>query len=560
MVAAVAGCGVPEPAPTLIDASLPEPVYVGDPVTIAAEVDNDGGAGRAVLSLTVDGKTVARKRVELGRAERATVEFRHTFDDPGEYEIGIDGERVGTIAVQRAIVVESVEIPDAVILEAPARVRITFRNRASTTQSATRRVKLGDRTAERVAEVEGGSTLAVRSTLYPQRPGEYPVSVDGEQVGTVRVAPAWPQFGVGSGNAGAAPWTAGPGGDGAPSPAWSRGRADGLGSSPAVADGVVYVGGGNPYGADDSGTLLALGADDGSPRWQTETPGPVYGAPAVVGDLVVVGTTDGTLREVDDPATLPGSALGLSADDGEILWSADIGAPVLGAPAVHRGTAYLTTADGGVHAFDPETGKRRWSRSLAASAVASPAVGDGAVYVGTLDGRLLALEPTDGATTWTYEVDGQVRYAPTLAGEVIYAVVTRYGVSGGSSLHAIGVDGSRRWHRDYDVSFASSVTAGSAGLAASVGINTWGLDPADGRIRWRGLSGDAGSSGGAPAIADGVVYAGVGRTNGGLLRAYDAASGERLWTLDGRFAGVAPAVLDGTLYATRGFGEVVALR
>ena len=65
----------------------------GESVTVEAKVRNDGAAaGEADVPLTIDGEVVATESVRLEPGEAATVEFAHSFDHPGEFEVAIEGE------------------------------------------------------------------------------------------------------------------------------------------------------------------------------------------------------------------------------------------------------------------------------------------------------------------------------------------------------------------------------------------------------------------------------------------------------------------------------------
>ena len=63
-------------------------------------------------------------------------------------------------------------------------------------------------------------------------------------------------------------------------------------SSPAVVDGVVYVGSYDSY-------VYALDADSGQLRWRYETGYRVYSSPAVVDGVVYVGSGDDYLYALD---------------------------------------------------------------------------------------------------------------------------------------------------------------------------------------------------------------------------------------------------------------------
>ena len=61
-------------------------------------------------------------------------------------------------------------------------------------------------------------------------------------------------------------------------------------SSPAVANGVVYVGSGYP-----DNLLYALNATTGALLWSYATGFPVYSSPAVANGVVYVGSEDGNV-------------------------------------------------------------------------------------------------------------------------------------------------------------------------------------------------------------------------------------------------------------------------
>jgi len=112
-------------------------------------------------------------------------------------------------------------------------------------------------------------------------------------------------------------------------------------SSPAVANGVVYV------GSVDS-NVYALNASTGALRWKYTTGNPtgagVFSSPAVANGVVYFGTIYS-----DD------SVYALNAFTGALLWRYTTGAPVSGSltsssPAVANGVVYIG-AYTGVYAF-----------------------------------------------------------------------------------------------------------------------------------------------------------------------------------------------------------------
>ncbi|MEF8827254.1 MAG: PQQ-binding-like beta-propeller repeat protein, partial [Halapricum sp.] len=73
---------------------------------------------------------------------------------------------------------------------------------------------------------------------------------------------------------------------------WSHETDGGIRSSPAVADGVVYVG-------SNDGNVYALDADDGTERWTFQTGQRVRSSPAVTSDAVYVGSADAYVYAID---------------------------------------------------------------------------------------------------------------------------------------------------------------------------------------------------------------------------------------------------------------------
>jgi len=73
---------------------------------------------------------------------------------------------------------------------------------------------------------------------------------------------------------------------------WSFRTGDYVFSSPAVANGVVYVG-------SDDRTVYALDAATGAKRWSFRTGESVDSSPAVANGVVYVGSDDGTVYALD---------------------------------------------------------------------------------------------------------------------------------------------------------------------------------------------------------------------------------------------------------------------
>lgn len=189
----------------------------------------------------------------------------------------------------------------------------------------------------------------------------------------------------------------------------------------------------DPEEDDDVGAnVFALDAGTGVQRWSTSVPGRVVGTPAMAGDSLVVGTTDGSLHAIalqEDPAALPGRTwAAFQADDK--IWSR---------ATVADGALYFGTLGHTVYAVNLEDGTERWRVPLGGAIVGSPLALNGTVYVGALDRTLYALNAADGAEKWRFEGDGWFWASPVHDGGVIYAATLA------GSLYALDPEGNPLW-------------------------------------------------------------------------------------------------------------------
>ena len=117
---------------------------------------------------------------------------------------------------------------------------------------------------------------------------------------------------------------------------WSYTPGGSVQSSPAVADGKVYVG-------SDDAKVYCLDALTGTKIWSYTTGGGVDSPPAVAGGKVYVGSYDSNVYC-------------LRASDGAKIWNYTTGGPmgyVYSSPAVADGKVYVGSCDGKVYAFGP---------------------------------------------------------------------------------------------------------------------------------------------------------------------------------------------------------------
>jgi outer membrane protein assembly factor BamB len=142
--------------------------------------------------------------------------------------------------------------------------------------------------------------------------------------------------------------------------------------TPAVADGVAYVGG-------DGGDVCAVDTGSGERRWKT-TVSSAWSAPAVTGDSVFVQTMDGVLAC-------------LNRENGELRWEVETAAS-WSSPVIVGELAYIGSGglwfEMGLYAVDRATGDQRWHMRV--DGVTAPvAVSGNVVVVGTDEGAVCAI-------------------------------------------------------------------------------------------------------------------------------------------------------------------------
>jgi outer membrane protein assembly factor BamB len=160
--------------------------------------------------------------------------------------------------------------------------------------------------------------------------------------------------------------------------------------SPAVANGIAYVGSGSNH------TVYALDALDGKLLWEYTTNDEVNTSPAVANGIVYVGSDDYNLYA-------------LNAKTGEKIWSYKTGGKV-GSPVVKYGVVYVCSDDHKVYAINAQTGKEIWTHTTDDNTflVSTPAVANGIVYTisnerSGVNGALYALNAATGEKLWSYQ-------------------------------------------------------------------------------------------------------------------------------------------------------------
>ncbi len=213
-------------------------------------------------------------------------------------------------------------------------------------------------------------------------------------------------------------------------PLWTISDGGGPGSSPAVANGIVYFGGGDALDAyDANGVTNCSGTPKFcSPLWSAGSD--PFGSPAVANGIVYTDTLNGLTA--------------FNAATGAQLWQVGVHCVYCtSSPAVAKGVVYIA---GGsterLYAYNATTGALQWTFRAKDYIESSPSVANGVVYIGSFDSHIYAFDaagsvgcsgtPKTCTPLWNFDTGSTVFSAPTLANGVVY-------IGSSSGLYAFGL-------------------------------------------------------------------------------------------------------------------------
>jgi len=333
-------------------------------------------------------------------------------------------------------------------------------------------------------------------------------------------------------------------------------------ASPAVADGVAYVG-------TTGGVFNAVKTSDGSFVWTFSAGRPIFGAARLTDDAVYFTCDNGYLFKLDRAT-------------GKELWRYDLGdervSRIIGHPQVYDwdwhsprplvadGVVYVGSGDGSLHAVDAITGARRWRADTGGRIRGGAAIEDDRVIVGSADKFVYAFDRASGRELWKHDSEAEVEDEPVIADGRVYI-----GNRGVGMIALSAATGERVWQTTFWGSWLES-TATVNDSVLYVGSSDLGrvsaLDPKDGRVLWRTdvfgwtfgtplVTADrvyAGAAGGTPYfIPHAAGFCVLDRATGKLLQRWPLAeSAGHQWGIAGSLAlagdTVVATTIDGSIY------------
>jgi eukaryotic-like serine/threonine-protein kinase len=325
-------------------------------------------------------------------------------------------------------------------------------------------------------------------------------------------------------------------------------------ASAVIADAVIYV----SLSLSDA-YFYALDAGSGKRTAFLRLPNTRISPLAVAGNMVFMGTSDGSFRALD-------------SQTGEIKWQVNRNDYHFNAttPIVADGVLFFTgtqrnindhvTPDGTLHAFDALKGQPFWMLKTKGTAT-SLAIADGTIYFGDKAKNLFAVDIKTGNEKWRFKAEDNI-YGPAISAEQIYfSDIERRLYSVNRTSGRLNWKVKRIENRSIGLFNQQignpTVAAVASGLLfyADTDNSIRAVDANSGKEKWRFKAGDTCT---APVIAGDVVYF---ASADNFLYAVDCATGKERWKYKSQNPLRYPPLLtEDTIYLLDSEGFLYALR
>ena len=176
--------------------------------------------------------------------------------------------------------------------------------------------------------------------------------------------------------------------------------------TPAVSGELVYIAGYN-------GKIYAYRTDNLAQRWVYPREGYLQqfvGGPVAYQDKIFIGCSDGKVYALDQ-------------ETGDLLYEYQTGDKIWGTPAIDEGnnTLYIGSFDKKLYALNADDLTLKWSFTAEGSIIATPLVENDIVYIGAFDKYLYALNSSDGTEVWRFTGENWFWAPPVIVNGVLYA-------------------------------------------------------------------------------------------------------------------------------------------
>ena len=281
------------------------------------------------------------------------------------------------------------------------------------------------------------------------------------------------------------------------------------------------------------------------PDWTFRTGGAIWGGAATDGEHVFIGSTDSNLYSLD-------------SESGRQAWIFETGGPIFSTPLVKNEFIYILSDDGFLYKLrkenaEPvwtfETGAADWTRSLPDddepgydTMGSAPVISGEQVFIGSPNGHIYAVEKTTGEENWRFQTGGPVLSTQAVENGILYA--------GSNDHHLYAIDaesGKLKWKFDTgQVVISSPAVQNGLVITGSRSADLFALNAETGEPVWTYFYWFSWveSSG---VFYDDLFY--IGSSDNQLLKAFDPADGQLIWSFDtGGSPWAKPALTDETVF------------
>jgi outer membrane protein assembly factor BamB len=300
--------------------------------------------------------------------------------------------------------------------------------------------------------------------------------------------------------------------------------------------------------------LLACSSESHPVVWTMKTDGRILSHPVTDAGVVFFGNSSGSFYAV-------------GAQDGRERWSYRAAHSVRGAALV-AGASVFVVSGNDVHALDAHTGAERWtyrSPELRGAEQIDPwdyhagflVINDTTLYAGLGSGYVLGFDTQSGTITTRIAT---VDTTPVRSGLLISDGVLYFGDWDGRVYAHDLRTGAMKWTtRTFDERPYESFGGLTAGFTVDGDLLYFGarntelraLDKHTGAVRWRYVEETGGWISGDPVVESGILY--IGGSDNHALFAFDARTGDTLWTFSFAFNNFSRPLIHGdVLFLTTG--------
>ncbi len=167
----------------------------------------------------------------------------------------------------------------------------------------------------------------------------------------------------------------------------------------AYSDGIIFQ-------PSDNGRIFAISDSTGKSLFEVKLDGPLVGGVAVA-DLLYV-------------ASMTGEVYGIQTGDGIVRWQTRLNGPIWTAPALSDDLVVIGHSGGEIVALSRNNGSLVWKYPIVDVVKASPLLVGQYVVAGTMSGKLVVLNVRDGSLVSQTEVIGAIAFPPVTDGTRIF--------------------------------------------------------------------------------------------------------------------------------------------